>query len=55
MSRCTRVQHRESWRRAALELTLEYNAKLPGRAARLSLQDGVSRVASAPGAALLAP
>ena len=51
------MQHRERRGRAALQLALAYNAKLPGPAARLPLQDGVSRVASAsaPGAALLAP
>jgi hypothetical protein len=42
------MQHRERRGRAALELALAYNAKLPGPAARLPLQDGVSRVASAP-------
>ena len=36
------MQHRERRGRAALELALAYNAKLPGPAARLPLQDGVS-------------
>ncbi len=36
--------HRERRGRAALELALAYNAKLPGPAARLPLQDSVSRV-----------
>ena len=40
------MQHRERRGRAALELALAYNAKLPGPAAQLPLQDGVSRVAS---------
>ena len=39
------MQHRERRGRAALELALAYNAKLPGPAAQLPLQDGVSRVA----------
>ena len=41
------MQHRERRGRAVLELALAYNAKLPGPAARLPLQDGVSRVARA--------